>query len=217
MTAIVDNNQPIYDGLIQGAFVSQGPLPTVDDNLDDTSTVPTTSTSLATSNSQGSLPPVATTTPVPSSTTIELAPSGTDVNCLTGEGGTRLGDCLALLGSFPSEQKVCTFDSETCLASGHSFCKATGARCDPDGSDFIDTSNYCMIKQNSGCAFVVANKEATFGFPGGSCFTGAQMDQYIRGAANQCSGDNALALQVGPNGFDSFCLLSQDSPGVCGA
>lgn len=79
-----------------------------------------------------------------------------------------------------------------------------------------------MLAQSSGCAFVIANKESSFGFPGSSCVTGAQLDQYIRGAANQCAGDGTIALQVGPdvsNGVpqDTYCLISQDQPGVCGA
>ena len=223
VTAIVDDDQPIYDGLVQGPFVSQGPLPSTDDSFDVSSSTTAASTTPSSTQAPPPItstqapPPPTTTAPPAASNTIGITPSGTNVNCLTGDSGARLGDCLALLGRFQADQKVCTSDSGVCLASGQSFCKASGGRCDPNGSDFIDISNYCMIAQNSGCAFVVANKESNFGFPGSSCFTGAQMDQYIRGAANQCAGNNALALQVGPNAFDSFCLLSQDSPGTCGA
>lgn len=79
-----------------------------------------------------------------------------------------------------------------------------------------------MLAQSSGCAFVIANKQSSFGFPGSSCVTGTQLDQYIRGAANKCAGDGTIALQVGPdvsNGVrqDTYCLISQDQPGVCGA
>lgn len=45
-----------------------------------------------------------------------------------------------------------------------------------------NTSNYCMLARSSsgGWAFVIANKQREFGFPGNSCVAGAQMDQYIR-------------------------------------
>jgi hypothetical protein len=112
---------------------------------------------------------------------------------------------------------VCTTDSGICINSGNSGCKATGASCDSNGSGCIDTSSYCEIGQNSGCAFVVANKLSSFGAPGASCFTGADIDNSIKNAANGCGGDSSMALQPGPSGFDTFCLVSQDAPGGCGA
>lgn len=70
---------------------------------------------------------------------------------------------------------------------------------------------------------MIANKQSSFGgFPGSSCVTGAQMDQFIRGAANRCAGDGTVALQVGPDvssgvRSDTYCLVGEEQPGVCGA
>ncbi|KAL8800617.1 MAG: hypothetical protein Q9200_007195 [Gallowayella weberi] len=219
VTAIGDRNYDDWQSLNQIPIQPNGPTPDGDDFGPATSSAAGSTATTATT---------ATTSTAPSNptSTIAVFPTGLDVNCLTAQPfGARMIDCFGMLAHFRPDQKICTNDPDACLASGDSYCKATGGSCDlnASGTDVINTSNYCMLAQSSGCAFVIANKQNSFGgFPGSSCVTGAQMDQYIRGAANKCAGEGTIALQVGPdvsNGVrqDTYCLLGEEGPGVCGA
>ena len=239
VTAIGDVNYDGWQAINQVPIQPVGPTPDGDDFGSATTTSLPAAQTVTVSGAICVLPPgsndpachpISTIPPTPTSTTppsptstIAVAPTGNDVNCLTSQpAGARMMDCFGMLGRFNTDQRVCTSDPGACISGGDSYCKASGGKCDPNGSDFVDTSNYCMLAQSSGCAFVIANKQSSFGFPGSSCVTGAQIDQYIRGAANGCAGDGTIALQVGPdvsNGVrqDTYCLISQDQPGVCGA
>ncbi|KAL8798753.1 MAG: hypothetical protein Q9182_006414 [Xanthomendoza sp. 2 TL-2023] len=216
VTAIGDRNYDDWQSLNQIPIQPDGPTPDGDDFGPATNSAASSTVITATTSTAPSAP----------TSTIAVFPTGLDVNCLTAQPfGARMIDCFGMLARFRPDQKICTNDAGACLASGNSYCKATGGSCDPNasGPDVINTSNYCMLAQSSGCAFVVANKQSSFGgFPGSSCVTGAQMDQYIRGAANKCAGEGTIALQVGPdvsNGArqDTYCLLGEEGPGVCGA
>ncbi|KAI4265444.1 MAG: hypothetical protein L6R38_009421, partial [Xanthoria sp. 2 TBL-2021] len=192
VTAIGDVNYPNWEAINQVPLNPNAPIPDGDDFATTTS-----------SSSSRSLPAPTTTSTTPPTTTstIALYPTGLDVNCLTSQpAGARMLSCFGMLGRLDPDQKICTSDPGACLSSGDSYCAASGGSCDPSGIETINTSNYCMLAQSSGCAFVIANKQSSFGgFPGSSCVTGAQMDQFIRGAANRCAGDGTVALQVGPD------------------
>ncbi|KAL8999940.1 MAG: hypothetical protein Q9169_001346 [Polycauliona sp. 2 TL-2023] len=205
VTAIADTNPPNWEALNQIPLDPNIPLPEGDD----------LTTTITTSSSQPAAIPTTTSVdnPTSTSTSTTIYPTGLDVNCLNApsSAGTRMLDCFGMLGRLRSDEQICTTDPSACLSSGDSY-----------NTENINTSNYCMLAQSSGCGFVIANKQASFGFPGSSCVTGAQMDQFIRGAANQCAGDGRVALQVGPDVSDGVrsstcCLVGEEGPGVCGA
>lgn len=251
MTAIGDTNYDDWQAINQIPIQPNGPTPDGDDfgpattsisaSSSSTRSLPAAQTATISGNicilppgsNDPACHPIPTTTPTNTFTTpptptstLAVFPTGLDVNCLTSQpAGARMIDCFGMLGRFRPDQKICTNDPGACLSNGDSYCKASGGSCDPNasGTDVINTSNYCMLAQSSGCAFVIANKQSSFGgFPGNSCVTGAQMDQYIRGAANKCAGEGTIALQVGPDVVDgvrqdTYCLVGQGGPGVCGA
>ncbi|KAI4103618.1 MAG: hypothetical protein LQ339_004147 [Xanthoria mediterranea] len=191
VTAIGDVNYPNWEAINQVPLNPNAPIP----EGDDFATTTSTSSSSSSSSSSPSPPapaPTTTTPPTPTST-LALYPTGLDVNCLPSHpAGNRMLSCINLLNRIPASQTLCTSDPDACLSRGDSFCAASGGSCDPSGTETINTSNYCLLAQSSGCAFVIANKQPSFGgFPGSSCVTGAQMDQFIRGAANRCAGAGA--------------------------
>ncbi|KAL8677629.1 MAG: hypothetical protein Q9186_005964 [Xanthomendoza sp. 1 TL-2023] len=219
VTAICDSNYDDWQTLNQIPIQPDGPVPDGDDFG------PATTSAASSTATTATMATGTTALPAPTST-IAVFPTGLDVNCLTAQPfGARMIDCFGMLARFRPDQKICTNDPGACLSSGDSYCKATGGSCDPNasGTEVINTSNYCMLAQSSGCAFVIANKQSSFGgFPGNSCVTGAQMDQFIRGAANKCAGEGTIALQVGPdvsNGVrqDTYCLIGEEGAGICGA
>ncbi|KAI4237903.1 MAG: hypothetical protein LQ349_001503 [Xanthoria aureola] len=226
VTAIGDVNYPNWEAINQVPLNPNAPIPDGDDFA----------TSTSTSSTSPPAPTPKTTTPPTPTSTLTLYPTGLDVNCLPAQpAGTRMLSCLGMLNRIPADQELCTSDPGACLSRGDSFCAASssGGSCDPSitsPQETINTSNYCLLAQSSGCAFVIANKQPSFGgFPGSSCVTGAQMDQFIRGAANRCAGagaggdDGVVALQVGPDVMsggvrsDTYCLVGEGEPGVCGA
>lgn len=101
--------------------------------------------------------PSTTTEATPNATPTAVFPTAAGVKCGSdATGGARLSDCLALLGTVASGDRICTSDQGRCQSSGESV----------GGDPLVTTSSFCRIALNSGCAFVVANKLSTFGFPG---------------------------------------------------
>lgn len=181
-------------------------------------------TSVSSSSTTASMTPSPTsTTQPPASTTIfGILPTGTDINCVSNDQGGFLADCWPLANRFGDDEQICTNDSKYCPDSskGLSYCKATGAKCDPNGSGVMPISSWCTIASQSSCAIVIADKLSAMGFPGFSCIKGSDVKNLIakEQGAQGCGAppdQGRLALWGNTNGQSSLCMAGSNAPGLC--
>ncbi|KAJ4350342.1 uncharacterized protein N0V89_008963 [Didymosphaeria variabile] len=158
--------------------------------------------------------------------TIGLSPTGDGINCLSNDQGGWLWDCGDIVNKFGDDEQICTNDSKYCSTDlnniGESYCKASGAKCDSNGSGTMKISSYCAIATSQSCSLVIADKLASFGFPGSSCITGRDIKNFIAAerSADGCGGppdQGRIAMAFANNGAATWCLAGSKAPGICAA
>ncbi|KAF2272061.1 pectin lyase-like protein [Westerdykella ornata] len=137
-----------------------------------------------------------------------------------GAGFVNSRNCVWPVGSITVQGELLTNDliissqpvGDNCIRSGQSR-----------NADGVITSNWCVVYQNQGCAFVIADKYQDFGscFPGWSIIGGSIFSQMSRLGGNQCSGTKRTAMAAGPFQPCNFpaqtlCLTHPAHPEVCG-
>ena len=153
------------------------------------------------------------------------SPGSNGVQCTADDRGGFMADCWHLADKYTDDQQICSNDANVCpQPRTNSICKATDAKCDPNGTGSIDVSSYCVIGQQSSCAIVLADKLSSFGgeFPGFYCTTGKELKQLIalEASANGCGGtpdQGRVALWPVNGGKSTLCMTGAQHPGVCGA
>jgi hypothetical protein len=150
------------------------------------------------------------------------SPGDNGVQCTADDRGGWMADCWRLADKFSDDQEICSNDSNVCAQPRkNSVCKASGGRCDENGSDTIDISSYCVLATQSSCSIVLADKLSSFGADGFSCVTGKDLKDLIarEASANGCGGtpdQGRVALWARNDGNSMLCMTGSEHPGVCG-
>lgn len=145
------------------------------------------------------------------------------VTCGSGTGGTRVADCLQILGSIVNGQTLDSKDKSEKFCTSDSSCLTHGNTGSSDGSNVLYGS-YCEITAVQGCSLVLATKMSSQGgFPGKSCVSAAQISDFIRQGANTCGANNADGVwaasykpgdQVVNQPFTVLAMVAQGSTGA---